>query len=487
MKPFFFFNSLKNELDEFKPIDPKKVTIYSCGPTVYNEAHIGNFRSYIFTDILVRSLRLGGYVVENAMNITDVDDKTIQEVLQKKENPNFSDLQEYTQEYIDIFFEDLDTLNISNADHYPKATDNIGPMIELTQRLLSKGIAYQEDGSVYYAVNKRKDYGKLSGLDFSLVRTGLRYNTDEYSKEDIRDFVLWKREKPNEKISWESFFGKGRPGWHLECSAMVHNIFKDKLDIHTGGLDLIFPHHENEIAQSEEAFDCVLANYWLHCEHLLVDGRKMSKSMKNFYTLRDLLKRGYHPMAIRYLLLSVPYRQKLNFTFEALEQSSHTVKRIWSSYERLLNLEVGKGKSPSNSLGAELEDLQTKFLCCLKDDLNTAKALALFHKFLHLVNSMLDDNTYILDMNSKKKLLNGFNFFDSVIQILSDHKDLNISNEVPKEIAQLHEERNKARGNRDYQRADELRQKILAAGYEILDTKEASKIRKKNINQCKET
>ena len=482
MKSFFFFNSIKNKIEEFNPINPSKVTVYSCGPTVYDKAHIGNFRSYIFTDILIRSLRLGGYKVENAMNITDLDDKTIQRVLQKKENPDLNDLKEYTQKYIDIFFEDIETLNISKAKYYPKASDNIGSMIILVQRLLKKKVAYQEDGSVYYAIDKKKDYGKLSGLDLSQVRTGLRYNTDEYSKKDIRDFVLWKKQKPEEKIFWESPYGKGRPGWHLECSAMIHNIFQDKLDIHTGGLDLIFPHHENEIAQSEAAFDHGPANYWLHCEHLLVEGHKMSKSMNNFYTLKDLFQEGYHAMAIRYLLLSVPYRQKLNFTFEALKQSSQVVKRIWSCYERLLNFKAKNKNEPIRGLERKLVTLRDEFLTCLREDLNTAKALAVLHEFLHFVNSIVDNKDH-LDKWSKENLLNTFGFFDSVLQILSHYEELSIQDTIPNEIILLYHERNKARENENYQKADELRLKILEAGYEILDMQGGSKIRKKLINQ----
>ena len=252
--------------------------MYSCGPTVYDLAHIGNFRSYIFTDLLRRSLELGGYKVNQAMNITDVDDKTIQRTLAKTPDPTIQDLNQYTQTYTDAFFQDLGSLLIEKAEHYPRATDYIDPMLDLTSRLVDKKMAYELEGSVYFSISRFDDYGKLSGIDLSAVKNGVRYSADEYTKEDVRDFVLWKAEKESEKISWSSPWGKGRPGWHLECSAMIQNIFSGPIDIHTGGVDLIFPHHENEIAQSVNAYGHSFVQYWLHCEHLLVEGRKMSKS-----------------------------------------------------------------------------------------------------------------------------------------------------------------------------------------------------------------
>ncbi|HRP69734.1 MAG TPA: cysteine--tRNA ligase, partial [Turneriella sp.] len=312
--------NLYNTLNKKKEsIEGQSVKIYSCGPTVYNYAHIGNFRSYVFADVLNRTLKLAGYRVEHAMNLTDVDDKTIKgaaELVQKEPSKYVNmkaALAAYTAPYTEAFFADLQTLNIVKFDHHPRATDHIPAMLDLVERLVKAGVAYEQDGSVYYRIADKKDYGKLSKIDLEKNRTGTRYNTDEYDKDDVRDFVLWKAETPS-GVHWHSHHGDGRPGWHLECSAMIHEIFKGEIDIHTGGVDLIFPHHENEIAQSEAAYGNGFVKHWAHCEHLLVDNRKMSKSAGNFYTLRDLLTQGKRPEALRYFLLSAHYRQKINFT-----------------------------------------------------------------------------------------------------------------------------------------------------------------------------
>jgi cysteinyl-tRNA synthetase len=293
-----FYNTLTRHLDSFKPIEKDTVKIYSCGPTVYDYAHIGNFRSYIFSDLLRRFLKYEGYKVIHTMNLTDVDDKTI-----RRSNEENMSLKEYTDKYIKVFFEDLETLNIEKVEYYPRATEHINEMIELIKKLDKNGYTYEADGSIYFNISKFKEYGKLSKIDLSGMKSGVRIDVDEYNKEDVRDFVLWKGKKEGEPF-WETEYGAGRPGWHIECSAMSSKYLGETFDIHTGGVDLIFPHHENEIAQSECASGKKFVNYWLHCAHLIVNGEKMSKSKGNFYTLRDLLKKGYSPKAIRYLLLS---------------------------------------------------------------------------------------------------------------------------------------------------------------------------------------
>ncbi len=487
VRPFRFFNSLSKKLEDFMPkeLNREKVNIYSCGPTVYDVAHIGNFRSYLFTDILVKSLCLAGYQVKSAMNITDVDDKTINAVFKKKVIPNLNDLTEYTQPFIQMFFEDIRQMNIRPASDYPKATEHINEMLQLIQYLLNKQAAYEKDGSLYFSIKKKDTYGKLSKLDLSKMKTGLRYNTDEYSKEDIRDFVLWKKERSEESLAWESPFGKGRPGWHLECSAMIHRLFDKQLDIHTGGIDLIFPHHENEIAQSETAFGGKLAKYWLHCEHLQVDGRKMSKSSNNFYTLRDLLKKGYHAMAIRYFLISVPYRQKINFTLAGLDAISQTIKGIWGTYNRFLMAKVQKDNSITNFASIDIicKEHEKKFLNYLKDDLNTAKTLAIFHDFLKQVNIWLDELSEGMPKAIKQRIYKSFQYYDSVLSILSCHNDLIKVKDVPLIILELLNKRNEARSDKNFLKADKLREEILKAGYEILDSKEkgGSQIRKIKI------
>jgi len=332
----------KDAIEDYPP-----VTIYSCGPTVYSYAHIGNFRTFIFNDLLRRYLKFSGYRVDHAMNITDVDDKTIQGSLQE----NIS-LKEYTERYTGIFFEDLKTLNIEEVEHYPRATDSIDAMVDIIGRLYEKGIAYEKDGSIYFSIEKHGSYGNLSRLDSREVKSGLRYDTDEYAKDDVRDFALWKSSREDEP-SWETPYGAGRPGWHIECSAMVRKIYGGTIDIHTGGVDLIFPHHENEIAQSEAAYGEPFVRHWVHAEHLLVDGSKMSKSKGNFYTLRDLLERGHSPRAIRYLLLSAHYRKQLNFTFAGLHQAQSALERFDNL---LLRLRDAAG-DPNPEIGAASAEL----------------------------------------------------------------------------------------------------------------------------------
>jgi len=495
---FRFYNSYSKRLEEFKPCTPGEVKIYSCGPTVYDFAHIGNFRSYVFSDILRRSLKLAGYKVYHAMNITDVDDKTIRRTLEQnqgKEQPGISDLKAYTDVYTKAFFEDIDKIGIAAFDVYPHATDYMNEMISLVENLEEKNLAYRLDGSVYFPISRYRDYGKLSGVDLSSVKSGARYNADEYTKEDVRDFVLWKSEKEHEKIAWDSPFGRGRPGWHLECSAMIHSIFKGPIDIHTGGVDLMFPHHENEIAQSVNAYEHDFVHYWMHCEHLLVDSRKMSKSEGNFYTLRDLVEKGYHPLAIRYFLLSSHYSQKINFTTEALDQVGAALRRINNFYKRLGAVKW-KGacdvkSNPAGSSAAALDKekplmellpaWRAEFIADLEDNLNTPRALAVLHNAMKFTNGLLDETGDELTQVAKYALDEIFYDFNSVLNIVvPELADAQVGDNAPEEILQLLEKRNQARKQKDYAMSDRMRDEIHQAGYVIVDTPEGSRLQKKS-------
>ncbi len=335
-----FFNTLTNRLETFQPLDGNTVRMYSCGPTVYDYAHIGNFRTYVFQDILRRYLRYRGYRLDHVMNITDVEDKIIRSSRQAGKS-----LRDYTDYYIAALEEDTRKLRLERPEHLVRATDHIPEMIEAIQKLSAKGMTYQSDGSVYYRISRFPEYGKLSRLDVSGIRPGARVDVDEYSKTDARDFVLWKAAKPDEPY-WESPFGRGRPGWHIECSVMAMKYLGETLDIHSGGVDLVFPHHENEIAQSEAITGKPFVRYWLHAEFLLIEGQKMSKSLGNFYTLRDLLDKGYSPDAVRYLLASVPYRKQLNFTFDALKSSGTAIERLRNFKLRLDTERFEAGENP---------------------------------------------------------------------------------------------------------------------------------------------
>ena len=322
MTELVLFNTLGRQLASFRPLVPGQVRIYGCGPTVYNDAHIGNLRTFLFQDLLRRALRYLGYAVTQVMNITDVDDKTIHGA-----RAAGLSLGDYTAPFIRSFLADVDSLHLERVERYPRATEHIGEILELVGRLVAAGVAYESEGSVFFSIARDPDYGRLSGFDLEQAQRGERVASDEYGKEDVRDFVLWKAAKPGEP-AWDSPWGPGRPGWHIECSAMSMKYLGETFDIHSGGVDLIFPHHENEIAQSESATGKTFVRTWLHSEHLLVDGQKMSKSLGNQYTWKDLQARGASARALRYLFLSVHYRQKLNFTFAALEGAAGALRRI---------------------------------------------------------------------------------------------------------------------------------------------------------------
>src|SRR6201987_5510282 len=323
------YNTLTAQAQEFHPLTDNEIRMYTCGPTVYDFAHIGNFRTFIFQDILRRFLRLRGFTLTHVMNLTDVDDRIIANAAAAKVG-----IREYTEKYVQAFFADCRALSVESPEHWIRATDHIDSMVGLIQKLQQKTYTYDSEGSIYYRISKFKDYGKLSKVDLSGIQAGARVDNDRYEKESARDFALWKAPKPGEHF-WETPIGAGRPGWHIECSAMAMKYLGDTLDIHTGGIDLAFPHHENEIAQSEAATGKQFVPYWLHAEHLLVEGEKMSKSLGNFFTLRDLFSKGYKPSALRFALASVPYRRQLNFTFDGLTQARNSVERLRNLADRL--------------------------------------------------------------------------------------------------------------------------------------------------------
>jgi cysteinyl-tRNA synthetase len=465
------YNTLSRRVEEFvpggkkldNPGDYPPVTIYSCGPTVYGYAHIGNFRTFVFNDLLRRYLLFRGFRVDHAMNITDVDDKTIAGAAEEK-----VPLKEYTDRYISIFFEDLQSLNIEQVEHYPRATETIDSMVEIMKRLDEKGLIYTRDGSVYFSIEKYRPYGRLSGVDRREFKTGTRYDTDEYEKDDIRDFALWKSTEPGE-VSWETPFGPGRPGWHIECSAMIEKIFHDTIDIHTGGVDLIFPHHENEIAQSEAAFDRTFVRNWIHVEHLLVDGAKMSKSRGNFYTLRDLLDMGHSPRAIRYLLLSAHYRKQLNFTLEGLEQARQALERIDNLLIRLGEISDDTAGDDSESR-LLLDDFFKRFAETVDDDLNIAGGMGVFFEFLHEINSRISLNR--ISAAGRDALLEGLKKIDRVFGFIFWEKKTDVD---PVWIEKMIEERRKARSEKNFSWADAIRDELLDKGIILEDTKDGTR------------
>jgi cysteinyl-tRNA synthetase len=454
-----FFNTLTRMKEVFTPIEPGKVCLYTCGPTVYGYAHIGNFRAFIFEDLLKRWLQYRGFKVLHVMNITDVDDKTIRDS-QKEGMP----LKEYTARYTKAFFDDIQALNIKPADVYPRATEHIAEMTALIKTLMQKGFAYRgEDGSIYYDISKFHDYGKLSHINLSELKAGARVKSDEYAKEEAQDFALWKAWTPEDgDVYWETELGKGRPGWHVECSAMSMRYLGETFDIHCGGVDNMFPHHENEIAQSEAATGKPFVHYWLHNEHLLVEGKKMAKRFGNFYTLRDLLTKGYDPVAIRFLLLSTHYRQQSNFTFEGLDAARSTVLRLRNFMRRLLDAD---GAGSGGKIAELTAQVQAGFGGAMDDDLNVSVALAALFDFVRDVNNLLDANAVSKsEAEAVAELMAGF---DSVLGVVGKvEKEETLS----KEAEALIKEREEARKMRDWKRADEIRVKLKEMGVVVEDT-----------------
>ena len=464
------FNTLGRKLEPFRPLVPGEARIYTCGPTVYNEVHIGNLRTFAFQDLLRRSLRYLGYEVTQVMNLTDVDDKTILGAHQAGVS-----LAEYTEPFIRTFLRDLETLHVERVEHFPRATEHIPPMIRLIETLLAKGYAYVSDGSVFFSIAKDADYGRHSGFDLDQARRGERVAADEYGKEDVRDFVLWKAVKPGEP-SWDSPWGPGRPGWHVECSAMSMEILGETFDLHCGGVDLIFPHHENEIAQSESATGKPFVRTWLHSEHLLVDGQKMSKSLGNQYTLPDLLARGLSARALRYLFLSVHYRQKLNFTFESLDGAAGALRRVDEMRFRLLHAEE-KG-TPDPRLAEAADRLRRDFAAGLADDLNVAVALAAVFAFVKEVNVAIEEGR--IGQGDKPRVVDALADVDRVLGVLDATAwDTGAGQDDSAEIERLIKERNDARQRRDFAASDRIRGELAARGIVLEDTPQGTRWKRK--------
>ena len=450
-----FFNTLTRKKEEFKPIEQGVVKMYTCGPTVYDYAHIGNFRAYVFEDLLHRFLEYAGYQVIRVMNITDIDDKTIAGAI--RENVS---LNEYTKKYIDAFFEDMDCLKLKRATYFPRATEHIQEMVCLIKKLMEKGHAYEKDGSIYFRVSSFPSYGKLSHYDFNQILTAST-DADEYEKEEARDFALWKAVK-NEPFFWDTEIGRGRPGWHIECSAMSMKYLGETFDIHTGGVDNIFPHHENEIAQSEAVTGKKFVNYWLHCAHLLVNGEKMSKSKGNFYTLRDLLKKNYNPAGIRYLLMATHYRDPLNFTEQSLKQAENTVKHIQAFYQRISFALKNEGPL-HHEIEKIVDDTSTKFYNALADDLNISPAMAEIFEFMHRINETIEKEN--ISGKDAEKILAFIKKINEVIAVVED-----VIEELPEEFMILIKKREQARKQKNFDLADQIRNTLSAKGIILEDT-----------------
>jgi len=454
------FNTLTRRKEIFKPLEAGKVKIYTCGPTVYDYAHIGNFRAFLFEDLLKRWFLYRGFKVTHVMNLTDVDDKTIRGSKQQHKP-----LREFTDFYIKAFFEDIKALNIQAADVYPRATDHIPEMVMLIKTLLAKGSAYRgEDGSIYYAVAKFPDYGQLSKIKTGELKAGARVSQDEYTKEEAQDFALWKAWTPEDgDVYWETEIGKGRPGWHIECSAMSMKYLGETFDIHCGGVDNIFPHHENEIAQSEAATGKKFVDYWMHNEHLLVEGKKMSKSYGNFYTLRDLLAKQCDPIAIRYLLMSVHYREQFNFTFEALESAKSAVERLRNFVRRLHDVE---GTKDSKGAVATLsEKLEECFGGSLDDDLDIATAVASLFDYVKEINLLLDAGEL-----SKQEAADVGGLMMRIDDVLGVIGKVEVTEALPTGIEGLVQRREAARKAKNWNEADAIRTQLKSMGIVLEDT-----------------
>jgi len=450
-------NTLTRQVDEFVPLEEGHARMYTCGPTVYNFAHIGNYRAYVFEDLLRRWLQFKGFRVTQVMNLTDVDDKTIRDSQKAGKGLN-----EFTKEYKDAFFEDLHTLNIEAAEQYPAATNHIPEMIALIEILLEKGIAYSsEDGSIYFSIDKWPAYGKLARLDREGMRACTRISSDEYDKENIADFALWKAwDEKDGEVAWDSPFGRGRPGWHIECSAMSQKYLGPSFDIHTGGIDNIFPHHEDEIAQSEAANGQPLATYWMHCAHLMVDGHKMSKSHGTFYTLRDVISRGYSGREVRYELLATHYRASLNFTFASLDAVRTSLRRI---DEFMARIKEAAGSLPAGLLPGWAQDEADRFEAAMDEDLNISGALAALFDAIREGNAALDAKT--LDASEAAAVLELFQRWNGALGVLEKPLEA-----IPAEVQALLDRRQTARADKEWAQSDALRDEILALGWQVKDT-----------------
>jgi cysteinyl-tRNA synthetase len=463
-----FHNTLSGQLEEFQPLNGNEVRLYVCGPTVWSYAHIGNFRTFTFGDILRRYLKFKGYRLTHVFNLTDVDDRIINEAAKAEKS-----IDEFTAPFIDAFWEDSDALGIERPEIAPRATHHIPEMIRIIETLLENGHAYESEGSIYYRISAFPEYGKLSKINFAGNISGAsgRVDTDKYDKENAQDFALWKFAGADEATGWDASFGRGRPGWHIECSAMAMKYLGETFDIHAGGIDLKFPHHENEIAQSEGASGKIFAKYWLHSEHLKVEGETMSKSLGNYFTFRDLLAKGYTPTAIRYLLLSVPYHKQLNFTFETLDGAEHTLERLRDFRKRLneAKLSCGDNQDLQKIAKKSLSD----FEAAMDDNLNSSVALAALHNLVREVNTSLANDT-VLTAN-RDFILQTIDKIDSVLGIFGEEKEEILDTE----IESLIEERQEARRNRNFARSDEIRDLLSEKGIVLEDTKDGVRWKRK--------
>ncbi len=463
---FKIFNTFTRQLEELRPMEEGVVRMYTCGPTVYNFAHIGNFRAYLFEDLLRRFIKFRGFRVVQVMNLTDVDDKTIRSSQEKGLGLN-----EFTQAFKDAFFADLKTLNVEPAEHYPAATDHVPEMIAIIQTLFDKGYAYQsEDKSVYFSIAKFANYGRLAHLDMEGLKAGARVAQDEYEKESAADFALWKAwDEKDGAVAWDSPWGRGRPGWHIECSAMSMKYLGESFDIHTGGVDNIFPHHEDEIAQSEAATGKPFCRYWMHCAHLVVDGKKMSKSLGNFHTLRDVLGRGYSGREIRYELMATHYRQSLNFTFESLEAARAALKRLDEFRDRL---EMAAGtEQAAGALPAWAAEALERFGTSLDDDLNISGALGALFDLVYAGNVAI--NAQSLSPDAARGVLGLLERMDAVLGVLKKPADV-----VDPDVQRLLEQRQAARQAKNWAESDRLRNEMAARGWVVQDSPKGQTLKK---------
>jgi cysteinyl-tRNA synthetase len=453
-------NTYGRKLQKFVPLKKNVVRMYTCGPTVWDYAHIGNFRTYVFQDVLRRYLKFKRYKVIQVTNITDVDDKTIRQSREAGVT-----LGEYTKTYEEAYLADLAALNIERVEHYPRATEHIEQMVALVKRLVRKGFAYEAEGSFYFDISKFRGYGRLSGTRMDELKTGARVDSDEYSKDEARDFVLWKGWRPEDgDVFWETTIGKGRPGWHIECSAMSMKYLGATFDIHSGGEDLIFPHHENEIAQSQAATGKRFVRFWLHSGMLLVAGRKMAKSSGNYFTLRDLLSKGHDPLALRYLLMSAHYRAQLNFTEEALADAEKALEALRGTYRRVKNIDTAN-KQNNAQLRKLLSREEREFEKAMDDDLNTPRALAAVHRAARAVNRAIDQGE--VSMKDAATIHVFFSHLDKVLGILGERVE---TQELSEGAERLIRERDQARANKDWATADRLRKELFAMGIVVEDT-----------------
>jgi cysteinyl-tRNA synthetase len=487
------FNTLGGKTEPLAPVAGTALRMYCCGPTVYDYGHIGNFRTFLHVDVLRRFVRQQGIAVDHVMNITDVDDKIIRNAAAVG-----LPIAEYTAKYEKAFFEDLDALKIEHPEYFSRATDSIPEMVSMIEALAAKDIAYRaEDGSWYFRIARFPEYGKLSRKDFAGIEDGARVDVDEYEKDAARDFALWKATKPREQ-SWETSLGPGRPGWHIECSAMARKLLGDNIDLHAGGEDLMFPHHENEIAQSESATGHTFARHWMHVRFLLVEGRKMSKSEGNFYTLRDLLLKGHRASAIRFLLISVPYRNQMNFTFESLTESTNAVEKLRTFHQRMLKGGFAEGLDPE--ISAATAKASADYTAALANDLNTARARGAIFDLVRAANSAADAGT--LRAGNAEEILKVMALFDGVFAVLEDNDaaitraalawaeaEGRLGEADPSLVATLAlsdadidalvAERTQAKKTRNFARADAIRNDLLAKGILIEDSKDGVRWKRK--------